>query len=127
MQCQVYANGIASIKLILGALLLFAEISKIYSKFPSTETTVTIVTSSFSKLATATKLLHFCSVTISLFTWSKESGFFGGPAFIQPIRAIWKFSKSPDWLEKAGPPKKPLLLLSCKETTCNWNYNYFKK
>jgi len=21
-----------------------------------------------------------------------------------------KFSKSPDWLEKAGPPKKPLLL-----------------
>jgi len=21
-----------------------------------------------------------------------------------------KFSKSPDWMEKAGPPKKPLLL-----------------
>jgi len=31
--------------------------------------------------------------------------FLGGPAFIQPTRAITKVSKSSDWLEKAGPPK----------------------
>jgi len=29
-----------------------------------------------------------------------------------------KFSKSLDWLEKAGPPKKPLLFLSCKQANC---------
>jgi len=26
-----------------------------------------------------------------------------------------KFSKSPDWLEKAAPPKKPLLFWTCKQ------------
>jgi len=32
-----------------------------------------------------------------------KGGFFGGPAFIQPIRAIEKvqYSKSSDWLEKS--------------------------
>jgi len=26
-----------------------------------------------------------------------------------------KYCKSSDWVEKAGPPKKPLLFRSCKE------------
>jgi len=39
-----------------------------------------------------------------------KAAFFGGPAFIQPIRTIRKVFKNPDWLKKAGPPKKPLLL-----------------
>jgi len=42
-------------------------------------------------------------------------GFFGGPAFIQPIRAIKKIFKSSDWLEKSLPSKKPLLFWSCKQ------------
>jgi len=37
-----------------------------------------------------------------------KSGFFGGPAFIQPIRVIGKVSKSRDGWKKAGPPKKLL-------------------
>jgi len=35
-----------------------------------------------------------------------KSGFFGGLAFIQPIKASEKFSKSSDWLEKSRPSKK---------------------
>jgi len=35
-----------------------------------------------------------------------KSGLFGGPVLIQPIRAIWKFSKSLDWLGKGRPFKK---------------------
>jgi len=44
-----------------------------------------------------------------------KSGFFGGPTFIQPIRATRKGFKSPDWLEKSRPSKKPLLFWSCKQ------------
>jgi len=33
----------------------------------------------------------------SLFTWSKQKQLFGGPAFIQPIKTIWKVFKKP-WL-----------------------------
>jgi len=40
-----------------------------------------------------------------------KSGFFGGPAFIKPIRAIWKFSKSSDWLKKSRPSKKAAFVL----------------
>jgi len=45
-----------------------------------------------------------------------KSGFFGGPAFIHPIRTIWKDFKKP-WLaeKKAYPPKKSLLFWSCKQ------------
>jgi len=39
-----------------------------------------------------------------------KSGFFGGPAFIQPIRAICSFLKALIGWKKASPPKKPLLL-----------------
>jgi len=34
-----------------------------------------------------------------------KSDFFGGPAFIQSIRAIKKVFKSSDWLEKSRPSK----------------------
>jgi len=42
-----------------------------------------------------------------------KSGFFGGPAFIQPIKAMQseKFSKSPDWMEKSRPSKKATFAL----------------
>jgi len=39
-----------------------------------------------------------CS-TYSLFTWSKQKWPFGGPAFIQPIRTIWKVFKKP-WMAR---------------------------
>jgi len=35
----------------------------------------------------------------------KRSGLFGGPAFVQPIRAIKKLSESSDGLEKSRPLK----------------------
>jgi len=40
-----------------------------------------------------------------------KSGFFGGPAFIQSIRVIWKVYKSSDWLEKSRPSKKATFAL----------------
>jgi len=51
----------------------------------------------------------------SLFTVHdlNKSAFFK-VACIQPIKAIWKVSKSRDWLE---PSKKPLLFLLCKQAT----------
>jgi len=55
----------------------------------------------------------------------KKSGIFEGPAFIQPIRAIWKVFKKL-WLKKAGPPKKPLLFWSCKQAKYNLE-GYVKK
>jgi len=45
------------------------------------------------------------SVSISLFTWSKHTWLFGGPAFFQSIRAFWILFCCSDWLEKASPPK----------------------
>jgi len=43
-----------------------------------------------------------------------KSGFFGGPVFFQPIRAIWKVFKKP-WLagKKPALQKMPLLFWSC--------------
>jgi len=39
-----------------------------------------------------------------------KSGFFGGPGFIQPIRATLKsIQKALISWKKAGPPKKPFL------------------
>jgi len=43
-----------------------------------------------------------------------KSGFSGGPAYIQPIRAIWKALKKFRWLEKSRPSKKATLFWSCK-------------
>jgi len=48
----------------------------------------------------------------------KQRGCFGGPAFIQSVQSVLfsqsvqfkKLSKSSDWLEKAGPRKKPLVI-----------------
>jgi len=39
---------------------------------------------------------------------------FGGPAFIQPIRAFQKLSKRSDWLEKRQPFKKATLILDMR-------------
>jgi len=39
----------------------------------------------------------------------KEVAFFGGLDESRPIRANLKTSKNSDWLEKLGPPNKPLL------------------
>jgi len=52
-------------------------------------------------------------LTISLLAClhdQNKSGFFGGPAFIQPIREILNFVKALIGWKKTGPPKKPLLL-----------------
>jgi len=38
-----------------------------------------------------------------------NSGFYGGPAFIQQSEQHKKLSKSSYWLEKSQPFKKPLL------------------
>jgi len=35
-----------------------------------------------------------------------KSGFFGGPAFFQPIRHFESFSNYSDWLDKSRPSKK---------------------
>jgi len=43
--------------------------------------------------------------------YQNKSAFFGGLAFIQPIRAIKQHSKSSDWLDKSWPPKKATLVL----------------
>jgi len=41
-----------------------------------------------------------------------KSGFFEGPAFIQPIRDnLKKYSKSSDWLKKSRPSKKATFVL----------------
>jgi len=37
-----------------------------------------------------------------------KSGFFGGPAFFQPIRALKTFQIALIGWQKAGPPRKPL-------------------
>jgi len=50
---------------------------------------------------------RFFNVIFSLFTWSKQSDFYGGPA--QKALIGWK---------KAGPPKPPLLFSSCKQANC---------
>jgi len=39
-----------------------------------------------------------------------KSGFLEGRLLSSQSEQSEKLSKSPDWLEKAGPPKKPLLL-----------------
>jgi len=45
-----------------------------------------------------------------------RSGFFGGPAFIQPIRAIWKVFKKPGLAGKKRPFKKATFVWSLKQT-----------
>jgi len=43
-----------------------------------------------------------------------KSGVFGGPAFFQPISFLKSFQIALIGWIKAGSPKKPLLLWSCK-------------
>jgi len=39
-----------------------------------------------------------------------------------------KFSKSSDWLEKAGPPKKPLLFSLCEQAnSLHYKFKNFKE
>jgi len=45
------------------------------------------------------------------FTWSKQKWLFGGPAFIQPIRATWKVIKKLWLAEKSRPSKKGTFVL----------------
>jgi len=43
-------------------------------------------------------------------------------AFIRPIRAIEKYLKSSDWVEKTDLIKKPLLFRSCKQAKYRIDY-----
>jgi len=51
--------------------------------------------------------MKFCSVNIHLACLhdQNKSGFFGGLALSSQLEQSEKFSKTPDWLEKAGPLK----------------------
>jgi len=74
-------------------------------------------------------------VSVRLFTRSKQSCFLEGRLLSSQSEQFEKFSKSSDWLEKSDPPKKPLLLWSCKQSIHAWaetvliiqlqNQNYF--
>jgi len=41
-----------------------------------------------------------------------KSGFFGRPAFFQPIKAFQNFLNCSDWLDKSRPSKKATFVLT---------------
>jgi len=64
----------------------------------------------------------------SLFTWSKQKWLFWKAAVLSSqSEQLKKYSKSSDWLEKTGPPKKPLLFWSCKQANKALIFRLFKR
>jgi len=64
--------------------------------------------------------------TLACLHVQKRSGLFGGPAFIQPIRAIWKSFKRSYWLDKSHSLFKYVLYGLCVRKT-NSHQNSLKQ